>query len=199
MSVTIPSTVPERFTAGDTVRFTRAFDGYSSADGWTYAIYIAGAQTLSAAGVANAEGGWDVTIPAGTAAGQSGSLDAGGYQYIERVSKVSPAETYTLGSGLITVDLNLATAAAGDAQSHEEKTLSVLEAALSGRLTKDIQSYQIAGRAVNKIPISELRKLYKDYRIAVARQRSGGAPSRTIKVQFGSDSIPVGPWYGGGL
>lgn len=179
--VAIPQTVPPSLFAGDTAKFHRRFDDYSSASGWTYNIYFNGpANNLTVAGAATADGGFDITI----AASATTSFPAGTYRYIERVNNATTGEVYTVGSGALDLLPNIATAAAGATQTHEEKTLAVIEAALYGRLTADMQSYQIAGRAVVKIPIAELRKMRGEYAAIVRMQKGGGAFSRTIEVEF---------------
>ena len=60
----------------------------------------------------------------------------------------------------------------------------VVEAALAGRLTSDIQSYQIAGRSVNKIPISELLQIRGRLRAAIWRQNNPGQLGVPFRVQF---------------
>jgi len=54
---------------------------------------------------------------------------------------------------VINIEPNVDIAAAGTFNTWEEKTLAVIELALTGRLTNHIQSYMIAGLQVNKIPI----------------------------------------------
>ena len=90
---------------------------------------------------------------------------------LERVTKAG--EVFTVGDGTIEARINLATAAAGTSQTHAEKTLSVIEAALAGRLTSDIAEYSIAGRAVKKIPIDQLSKLRGQYAAMVHCERTG--------------------------
>jgi hypothetical protein len=85
---------------------------------------------------------------------------------------------------VINIEPNAATSAPGSFVTWEEKTLAIVEAALSGRLTSDIESYQIAGRAVNKIPIQELKKLRGELRAAVWRQQNPGQLGVAYKVQF---------------
>jgi len=176
--------------AGDTEAYHQYFSDYPSTSSWVYTIYFNGpAANFSVSGTGAADGGWDVTInPATTAA-----LAAGAYRYMERVTK--GGEVYTVGNGILEMLPNIATAAAGATQTHEEKTLAVIEAALAGRLTADIQSYQIAGRSVTKIPIRELLQLKSIYASKVAIQHNGGGVGVDYQVNFG---LPISGLQGAG-
>lgn len=85
---------------------------------------------------------------------------------------------------VLNIEPNVDIAAAGAFNSWEEKTLAVVEAALSGRMTSDIQSYQIAGRAVTKIPITELLQIRGTLRSVIWRQTNPGKLGVPYKVEF---------------
>ena len=182
---------PASLTAGTSLRFQRSYASYPASSGWTYNFYLAGASVLSVAGVAS---GADFVIT--LAPSDTAGFAQGTYRYTEIVLKDSVK--VEMGRGLLNIEMNLATATAGTAQTHEEKTLSIIEAALSGRLTKDIESYQIAGRAVSKIPINELMRLRGTYKAIVAQQSNPSAPIGSIQVTFphintsGFPNIPFG-------
>lgn len=185
---------PSSLTAGTSLRFQRSYSSYPASSGWTYNFYLAGASVLTVAGVASAADFIITLAPSDTA-----GFAPGTYRYTEIVSKDSVK--VEMGRGILVIEMNLATATAGTAQTHEEKTLSIIEAALSGRLTKDIESYQIAGRAVSKIPIAELMKLRGTYKAIVAQQSNPSNPIGSIQVTFphintsGFLNIPYG--FGG--
>jgi hypothetical protein len=96
------------------------------------------------------------------------------------------AETYDIRGDelVINIEPNVATSAAGTFNTWEETTLAVVEAAIAGRLTNDIQSYQIAGRAVNKIPIEELRKIRGQLKNAIWQQTHPGQLGKPFKIEF---------------
>jgi hypothetical protein len=182
----IPDYVPRVIVAGTTVKFTRLLADFPPGAGWTYTIYFNGANNVfNKAGVAQADGSFLVTIaPADTA-----SLTPGAYRYAERVT--NGFEVYDMvGDELVVqIEPNLATAPAGAFLTHAERTLGILEAALSGRLTADLESYQIAGRQVSKIPIKQLRELRGWYAAEVARaQNPGTLGTPTFQVQFDVES-----------
>ena len=47
--------------------------------------------------------------------------------------------------------------------SHNKKMLDAIEAVLEGRITSDVEAYQIAGRQITKISITELEALHVKY------------------------------------
>jgi hypothetical protein len=186
MPPVISDYVPRVIVAGTTVKFTRQLADFPPGAGWTYTIYFNGAtSTFNKVAVAQADGSFLLTIdPSDTA-----NLPPGAYRYAERVTNGS--EVYDLvGDELVVqIEPNLATAPAGAFLTHAEKTLQVIEAALSGRLTADLESYQIAGRAVTKIPIRELRELRGWYAAEVSRaQNPGTLGTPTFQVQFDVES-----------
>lgn len=165
------------FNAGSTVSYRRSLADYPADDGWVLTLYLAGGSVVNAAAVAD---GADhvVTI----SATQTSGLAPGVYRYLERVVKGD--DKRDVGVGSIEVGRDLATAGPGDAQTWEEKTLAVLEAKFTGRLTADIEEYQIGGRAVKHIPIEDLRALRNELTATVARQKSPGRISRPVLARF---------------
>ncbi len=182
MTPPVPTVVPSKFTAGDTVTFQRTFADYPADDSWTYSITLIGAQKVTKAGVANGKA-FDLTL---AATDTDDFTTPGAVRYQERVSK--GGEAHTVGEGTVFVELNYTAAAAGATLSYEEKTLTVIEAALSGRLTSDMQSYQIGGRAVVKIPFEELNRLRNRFTAVVRMQRTGQV-STTIYAEFGRPEV----------
>jgi len=182
MPPVIPDYVPRVIVAGTTVKFTRQLADFPPDAGWTYTIYFNGAtSTFNKAATAQADGSFLVTIdPSDTA-----NLPPGAYRYAERVTNGSDVYDLVGDELVVQIEPNLATAPAGAFLSHAEKTLGIIELALSGRLTADLESYQIAGRAVTKIPIKELRELRGCYAAEVARaQNPGTLGTPTFQVQF---------------
>lgn len=176
----VPIIVPSSFAAGTTVVFSRAFSARPSSS-CSYALHLAGPSVLSVAGAVGDDG---VAFVVTLTATQTAGLAPGTYRYAERVTAAGVVEQ--VGSGVVTVEPNLATATAGSAQTHEERTLAAIEAVLAGRITDDVQEYEIAGRAVTLIPFEELVKLRGRYAAVVWRQRNPGKMLPGFAVQFGS-------------
>jgi hypothetical protein len=260
---TTPDHVPAHFPAGTTVKFTRALDNFTPADGWAYKIYLNGLTTkFNRAATVFDSGSFLITIlPTDTE-----SLPPGPYRYCERLSNpgtkfvltqvaidgegngiysfsswsgpapyegltvtitefvnegnnvvaaisaieiedgggtftvanstavaetnpaaaAGPPEVYDIRGDelVINVEPDAATSAAGTFQTFAEKTLAVIEAAIAGNLTPAISSYQIAGRAVVKIPLKDLLQLRGLYLAAVWRQQHPGRLGVPYKVEF---------------
>jgi hypothetical protein len=97
-----------------------------------------------------------------------------------------PAEVFDIRGDelVINVEPDAASSPAGIYQTFEEKTLAVIEAALSGNLSGGMQSYQIAGRAVSKYNLDELAQLRGRFRAAVWRQHNPGRLGQAYDVEF---------------
>jgi len=148
------SGMPESLTAGTTYKFSQGWTDYPANAGWTAGIYIAGAAVTRAPITGTPNGSYfDFVLSAAALA----SFPSGNYQWQIIVAKAG--ESYIAASGVLRVLPNVAQATAGSLLTWAERTLPIVEAAIEGRLTADVQSYQINGRAVTKIPIGELLNL----------------------------------------
>lgn len=171
--------IPGSFAAGETVSYLRsAPSGYAPADGWTLTLYLAGENTASAQATEES-GAYRVTLTAS----ETSQLEPGSYRWVERLSD-GAGVVHDLASGTVIVLPNIGAAASGDLQTWAEKTLPIVEAAIAGRLPSGMESYQIAGRAVSKIPIRELVALRGQLQAEVNRIRNRGKIGRTHKVYF---------------
>ncbi|MBZ5700263.1 MAG: hypothetical protein LAN84_00290 [Acidobacteriia bacterium] len=178
----IPDVVPDHFPAGTTVKFTRSLGDFSPADGWAYTIYLNGlTQKFNKAATVLNNIFQIEFLPADTA-----SLNPGPFRYAERLTNAGTGETYDITGDqlVINIEPNVGISAAGVFNTWEEKTLAIVEAAISGRLTADIQAYQIAGRSVSKIPIAELRTIRGELRAAIWRQNNPGQLGVPHRVAF---------------
>ena len=182
MAPVIPDVVPAVFTAGETVKFTRSFDDYQG-PGWAYTIYFNGATD-----VFNKAGSWNSASYDVVLTPSDLAVAAGLYRYIERVANSGTGEVYTVGDGVVTIEVDLATAPAGAMLSFWEKQLSMIESVLAGRVTNDVQSYQIAGRAVVKIPIKELLQLRAIAKANIWRAANPEAIGEPVRVTFVDES-----------
>lgn len=179
MSAQIPDEAPTIFSAGETVKFRRSFADFPASEGWSYSFHMNGATaTLHRDGIANGQA-FTVTI------NPSDALPEGAYRYIERIAK--DGEVHTVGSGVVEVELDLATAPAGATLTHAERTLQVIEKVIEGRLPVDLQQYTIAGRVVTKIPIEQLLRMRGTYKAIVWRQHNPGKLGEVAEVTFSED------------
>jgi hypothetical protein len=169
-----PSSEPTVGRAGDTWAWTKHVPGHLSGDGWTlkYAFHNVGSASatgtkLAITASANPNG---VDHDVDVAASATAALVSGNWKWVAYVE--SGVERYTVDQGVLFLEPNLDTAAAGTQQTHNEKMLAAIQSVLEGRATADIESYQIAGRAVNKIPVAELVKWHNIYLSRVQRERN---------------------------
>lgn len=192
MTPPIPDQVPTLFTAGETVKFTRQFEGYSPVDGWTYKIYFNGAtEVFNAAAIVDPEdpGGYLITLTP-----EATSVPAGIYRYVERISNPGGDEVYSVGQGVIEIQFDLAVAPAGATLSFAEQALAAVEAELLVRLTADVEEYSVqasslgGGRSVKKIPTPELQKLRGHYASMVWRKKNPGKIGAPVLVDFVDES-----------
>lgn len=128
----------------------------------------------------------ELTALSGTTTGTFTLANPAAVNETAGATATAPAETYDIRGDelVINIEPNVATAAAGTFNTWEEQTLVVVEAAIAGRLTSDIQAYQIAGRSVSKIPIAELRTIRGELKAAIWRQTNPGRLGEPYKVEF---------------
>lgn len=181
-----PDVVPDHFPAGTTVKFTRSLDDFSPSDGWAYMIYLNGLTQKFNKAASIVDNIFQIEfVPSDTAA-----LNPGPFRYAERLTNSGTGEVYDITGDelVINVEPNVGSASAGAFNTFEERTLAVVEAAISGRLTSDIQAYQIAGRSVSKIPIQELRIIRGELRAAIWRQNHPGQLGVPLRVSFENET-----------
>lgn len=173
--------MPDVVRAGETIQYTRTLQSYPATEGWTLTVNVRGASIANATVTVNANWrDYDVVILASATA----ALLPGNYQWIERVTKGAPAEVHDAATGVMTVLQNLATAAAGDGQTLNEKLLALVETRLSGRVTEDMEQWSIAGRTIARIPFKELLSIRNQLRWAVWNDANPNDAGRTVKITF---------------
>lgn len=178
MARTTPTTEPVQLTAGDSWAWDRSFSAFPAADGWSLTYHLRGAASLDiAAAVAGA--GFEVRVPATS----TSALPAGSYRLAGYAS--NGAERIEVYNAVLTVLPNFAAAGADAGLSHAERTLRIIEAAIEGRISSDMESYQVNGRAITKIATPELVRLRGHYASRVWRERNPGRLGATVEVSFG--------------
>lgn len=180
VSAPIPTTEPTTFAAGETVEWTKSIADYASTDGWTLIYSIRGPSVFAdVTATGNSDGSYSISIPVSTTTG----LSAGTYKWASHAYKAGPPILrYAIARGVIVVTQDLT--AATTVKSHAAQALEVIEAALTGRLTSDMQSYAIAGRSILKIPINELYALRAKYRAELWKERNPKRSNPLRSVTF---------------
>lgn len=183
--VTTLTEMPNEIRAGTTVEYTRTLTDYP-ASAHSLAVTIAGPSAAVAATVVETGDTYSVTLDAAATA----ALIPGNYQWVERVTVTASGKKYDVAAGQVFVLRDLTVATAGQAQTWEEKALALVETALTGRATADMESFSIAGRAITKIPVTELRAWREWLVWAVRQQRNPGTFGVSAYAHFPEDIRP---------
>jgi len=171
--------LPDQFAAGTTVCYRRRLVDHPASEGWTLQVYLAGASVRAKTAVADGDD-FLITIEA---TDTEGGFAAGLYKWVERVSN-SGGEVYEVGRGSVTVLPNLAEATEGSEQEWIERAIATLRAHIEGRLPAGMESYQIAGRVVAKMPIKEAVSLLSSLESRLAGLQNTGSFTRPVLVSF---------------
>ena len=155
---------PKQFTSGDTVSWRTTLDNYSADDGWQlHYVLINAAQKISLAATASGKDHL-ISLPANITT----AFGAGEYQWQSYVTKT--VERYTVSSGLITILQGFSDLSAGfDARSHVKKTLDAIESWLENK-NPAVAEYEIAGRRMRYIPMTDLLKMRNLYKQELASE-----------------------------
>ncbi len=183
MAPVTPTGEPSEFIAGDSVRWRIADHAdYPNSESWSLKYELVGVNTLAISPTFQTSGDdedhWLIDIPST----DTDDLDAGRYELVKRFvgSGTYAGREETIGRFVMSVRDNPRSAADGVFQTHAERTLRVIEAALEGRLTTDLESYQIAGRSISKIPVETLMKMRGRYAGLVKQERTGRLTRRHL-------------------
>lgn len=172
--------------AGDTLQFTKLFGQYPISDGWSLSYAIAGANVLKwqSSYVTNDGTTFTVTVPNTITA----DLKPGAYEVTAiltgTAATVSAGQRVTIPVPKLIVAADPAKVADGERVSHAARSLPIIEAQIEGRLSADMQRYVIHGREVGKIPILELRRFRRIYRIALWKENHPDRTAPARKMSF---------------
>lgn len=186
MAADIPTTEPAELNIGDTWKWTKTLADYP-ASVWTLSYNFKSAAggfsiTASASGDDHS-----VNVAYATTAGYA----AGFYSWVATVTNGS--ERYIADSGTCTLnpDFRAGTVtAAYDARTHARIALDAIEAVIEGRATVDQQEYEIAGRRLKRMPVTDLLKFRQHYKAEVASEamaeaiRNGTGTGRRIQFRL---------------
>jgi hypothetical protein len=173
--------------AGDTWQWTTAFADYPTSEAGVLSYAFTGPASFSISGsqivISGSE--YAVTVAASTTA----ALTAGTYQWAAYITLTGVRHTARTGMAFVAPNVALLT---GANQSHAARTLALIETELEARITGSsttggmgsIESYQVAGRAVHKIPTIELEKMRNRYRWLVWAEQHPGQVGPAVGVRF---------------
>lgn len=135
------TTEPSRITAGDTASWLKSLSDYPASAGWvlTYTLINSAAKITITATASGAD--HSVSVSAATSAGYTAAT------YTWHAAVALGSERYTVGTGSIVIDPNLAAASTFDTRSTAKKALEAVNLLLESYGAKAyLQSYEIAGR-----------------------------------------------------
>lgn len=174
MAPTVPHGEPSSVVAGDSWLWTASYGDYPSSEGWTLSYAFRGVGLLDTASseLTVSDDEWTVSIPAARTA----DLSAGTYRWAAYMtgSGSYAGRRHEVGRGVVVVAPNASLAEEGALQTHAERMVEAIKAALEGRITDDVQMTQINGRLITNIPVLELRRMLKTYEREVWRERNPG-------------------------
>ena len=140
-----------KLIAGDTWKWTVPACGYSAADGWTLKYFFRGPGKLDVTATTGDDGGFAIEVPAATT-----DVPAGTYAWQIIVSNAS-GERREIARGTVEILPNIEKQGEGyDGRSWVKRTLDALRAVLEGNATREEKYYQIAGRSIGFMSVSEL-------------------------------------------
>jgi hypothetical protein len=183
--------IPEKITAGDTLKFTESPTDYSPDDGWSfkYVLVKSDAQIVIDA-TDNGDGSFLINEPAADTA----SWVAGDYDWESYATK--GVDRYRVNRGFITITPDIAAGANSsgiDVRTEAKKIVDAIEAYWVDRASKnqlDLISYSIRDRSSSNDP-QAIRDLYDDMKRVLkseqdeARISQGrGSKRNKIRVRF---------------
>lgn len=175
---------PTHPIAGDTWSWRKSHPDFPASAGWTLSYSLRGPINLiwDVSWVSVDGDTWIITIPASATA----LLPAGRYRVAAHFAGggAHASERYTEALPALQVLANLATVAPGDAISHAERMIPLLEQAIESLASTNIKFYQVGQRMVTKHDLPELRRQLGFYRAELRRQRSPDQLVRRLPARF---------------
>lgn len=174
--------VPTRLSAGDL--WTWRADGFADVypdPSYALTFHIqprSGGTPIVAAAAADTDG-WLVTVPSATTI----NATPGEHTWALVATRQSDGAVVTICTGALEVTASATSNV--DTRSTAEKHLAAINAVLDGRITKDVESYTIEGRALTRVPMADLYKLRGKYQAEVNAERR----ARSGKGRFGVRKI----------
>lgn len=165
---------PAALIAGDTVTIDRVYGDVPTGAGWTVTLTLVSLDGSTVTATATEQG---AAFRFALTAATSANLDTGAHTFA--VTAAQSGARYTIERGTITVDGDPTSGTTGStsALAHVERVIAACEARLEGKVTDDVQMYQLPdGITVSKLSLREVRELLAQYRVRKRRLLQGGRP-----------------------
>jgi len=184
----IPSQEPTKFTAGDTVKWTKSLDDYP-ADLYALKYQIVplsgGAPLIVSATATGTD--YAITISAATSAGYS----SGDYRWYSSVTDIATgAERYSINHGDLTIDPDPTAATVADLRSTARQIYDAINATILGEASNAQLKVTVDGDTLENKSTSDLLEMESRYRQLVANEekaeniRKGLATGDRILTRF---------------
>lgn len=180
---TLPTRIPSKLTAGDSVEWTVNLPDYP-APTWTLKYYLVktGKQIVITGSQYGSTEEHHIDIAKATTA----NWPAGAYSY--QAFMDDGTDRKRLESGTIVIEPDFAQQGSGyDDRSFAKKSLDAIEAVIENRASQAQQEYQIAGRALKFMTMDELLNARDRFRAEVRaeeRRKAGKPAFGAVKVRF---------------
>jgi hypothetical protein len=191
MGVLIQDRVPDKFSAGDSISWTKANSDCPADEGWEVTYYFRGPQQFSVVGSAYQTSDYLFELEGADTA----SKTAGVYWYDAYAD--DGTDRVKIDEGEVELLVNLETysdVTEYDGRSTVKKILDAIRATLEDKATADqgalLITYSGMQRQVSKIPVADLLLLEKRYaglyagEVAEGKLEAGLASGNLIKTEF---------------
>jgi hypothetical protein len=153
----------QEVTLGEWLEFDLKFDGYDSSTYTLTYTFVGNGKNFAIICTSNDDGSYHFESEVYEDAG----VDEYQYQGVAELD----GKRFFIDSGRVTTIPNFASLRNGkDNRSHVKKTLDALEAMIEGKANSDQIYYMIEGRALSRIPPSELMDWYLKYKALYAQE-----------------------------
>lgn len=177
MAPTIPTTEPTTLVTETTWKWNPAPAQYPAADGWSLSYRLVGQTTIEIAAT-NTGSAFEVVVGKAKTQIPAGTYTLTGFAELA-------GERYQVNRTTVTViDSGLSAQKGEDRRAWCEKTLEIVEAVLTGKVSSDVAEYSIAGRSVKSLSMTELWALRASLRQELYTLRTGKR-SQPMRVRFG--------------
>lgn len=146
-----------------------------SAPGWTLTWYFSGPTAFSVVSTTYQDG-WETTLTAAQTAAMTATAN-GEANYYWQATASNGSIKHTIGTGQITIQPNLANAAAGyDGRTQAERDLAAVRAAIQARISGGmVAEYHIGSRRLRNEPMEALLALESRLKLIIAKERQAQA------------------------
>ena len=188
--------IPSIIVQGDSVTWRDApttdnLGNEISPPAWTLTWYFTGPTAFSAVSTSG-QGGWETSLTAIQTAAMTAATSQTANYYWQATATLG-LQKVTIGTGLLLIQKNLATATAGyDGRTQAEQDLAAVQAEIRARVSGGMTvEYQIGSRRLRKEAMTALLELESRFKMIVSKERqaqsiaNGLGDPRNTYVRFG--------------